>query len=87
MNNPYLINLKKEKRKILIAQIILFTFFIIAWELLSKFNVIDSFLFSSPSKIFKTLIVYISNGEIFKHIFVSLASAKSTIFSIRANLA
>ena len=72
MNNPYLINLKKEKRKILIAQIILFTFFIIAWELLSKFNIIDSFLFSKPSCIIKLLIEYIKTGEIFKHITISV---------------
>ena len=63
---------KKEKIKKLVIQLSLLVSLIIIWELAAKLKIIDSFLFSSPSKIFKTLIVYISNGEIFKHIFVSL---------------
>ena len=72
MNNPYLDSLKKEKRKILVSQIILFSLIIILWELLSRFNIIDSFLFSSPSSIIKLLFEYIKSGEIFKHIFISV---------------
>ena len=62
----------KEKIKKISIQIFLLVFLLIIWELLSSLKIIDSFLFSSPSKIFKTLIIYISNGEIFKHILVSL---------------
>ena len=63
---------KKENIKKLIIQISLLFLFIIIWELAAKFKLIDSFLFSSPSKTIKTLIEYIINGEIFKHVFVSL---------------
>lgn len=72
MNNPYLIEKKKEKRKVLLWQFIVFSLIIIGWELLSRFNIIDSFLFSKPSSIIKLLIDYIKSAEIFKHIFISL---------------
>ncbi len=72
MNNPYLIEKKKEKRKVLLWQLIVFSLIIIGWELLSRFNIIDSFLFSKPSSIIKLLIDYIKSAEIFKHIFISL---------------
>ena len=63
---------KKEKMKIVIIQVLLLVGLIVLWELFSRLKLIDSFLFSSPSKIFKALMLYSSSGEIFKHIFVSL---------------
>lgn len=63
---------KKEKMKIVIIQVLLLVGLIVLWELFSRLKLIDSFLFSSPSKIFKALMIYSSSGEIFKHIFVSL---------------
>lgn len=72
MNNPYVIEKKKEKRKVLLWQFIVFSLIIIGWELLSRFNIIDSFLFSKPSSIIKLLIDYIKSAEIFKHIFISV---------------
>ena len=45
---------------------------VLLWELLSKFNIIDSFLFSSPSRIFDILVLYVKNGELWKHIEISV---------------
>lgn len=72
MNNPYLKEKKKEKREIFLWQVGLFSSILILWELLSAFNIIDSFLFSKPSNIIRLLIDYISSMEIFKHIFISV---------------
>jgi NitT/TauT family transport system permease protein len=60
---------------------------ILLWELLSKYNIIDSFIFSRPSKIIKLLYKYISTNEIFKHIYISsietiLGLIIGTIFGI-----
>lgn len=71
-NNVYLENLRKEKRRILLYQILVFVGFIICWQLLSTFKVIDVFLFSSPYNIGKLLIEYILNGELFKHLGISV---------------
>ena len=70
--NPYLLKIKKEKRKVLITQTLVFIFFIVFWELLSFFGIINDFLFSSPSQIIKLLISYFKSNEIYKHIGISL---------------
>jgi len=66
--------LKKIKRKkilIFITQIIIGLIFIISWELLSYFEIINSFIFSSPSKIIKCLIDLISQKNLLNHILVT----------------
>ena len=74
MMNERQIFLKKNKRNekiILIIQIsILFTILLL-WELLSRFNIINSFLLSSPSKIFKTLIELFKNNSLLLHIYTT----------------
>lgn len=72
MTNLYL----KEKRKELIfttfIQVLLLISFIVIWEFLAKHKIIDSFLFSQPSKVFKVFKVYLEGGELFKHIYISV---------------
>lgn len=63
---------KKQKVKLLLSQILLLIIFLFIWELLARLNVIDDFLFSSPSKIFSLLLEYIKTNEIFKHIWISV---------------
>ena len=48
----YLKNIKKEKLKILIYQILLFAGFLVLWEVLANLGIIKTFLFSKPSDIF-----------------------------------
>ena len=71
MTNEHILYLKKIKRnKLLIklSQISLLIFFLVLWELLSRFNVINSFIFSSPSKVLSTLINLIRDNNLFIHI-------------------
>lgn len=63
---------KKKKRLLLIYQLLLLIGFLILWELLAHFKIIDTFLFSSPSRIIKILIEYVRNGSIWKHIGISM---------------
>lgn len=65
---------KKKKEKIIITsiQILIIVFFLITWELLVKFNVINSFLSSSPSLVFKTLINLFKNNDLISHIITTL---------------
>ena len=46
--------------------------FIILWELLSRFNIINGFIFSSPSKIIITIIELYKNNNLFNNIYVTL---------------
>ena len=59
------------KLKVLSAQIFLILLFLTFWEIGSNNGFINSFIFSSPSRIFNTLISLIENGELFRHISVT----------------
>lgn len=71
-DNIYLVQQRKEKRKIVFFQVLVFIVFIALWELCSHFEIIDEFLFSSPSSISKLLIQYLQNNELFKHLGISV---------------
>ena len=62
----------RKKRLILISQFSLLVIFLASWELLAYFKVINTFLVSSPSAIYRLFIEYIKDGSLFKHIGISL---------------
>ena len=62
----------KNNKLIIISQFLLVILFLILWEYLSNKNIINSFIFSSPSKIFKCIINLYKTGNLFNHIFVTL---------------
>ena len=64
----YLKKIKKEKIIINISRVLILLLFLFIWELLSKYNIINSFLFSSPSRIVNT----ISKIDLIKNIGITL---------------
>lgn len=68
----YLRKYKTKKFLILLTQILILVAFLLAWEILTKFEIISSFFFSSPSKIFKTLTQLAENGELIYHSKITL---------------
>lgn len=75
MSNEQLIFIKKykrKKRKILFYQLLIIIIFLISWELLTKYNIINSFIYSSPSRIIKTIITLIKENNLFIHIITTL---------------
>lgn len=70
--NEVLKKIKKEKRNIRITQITIGLSLIIIWELLSRFNIINSFIFSSPSKVLITIIDLYKNNNLFNNIYVTI---------------
>ncbi len=74
MTDEHLLYLKRIKRKKLIirlSQISLLILFLLIWETLSRLNIINSFIFSSPSKVLLTLTNLIRDNNLFKHIFTT----------------
>lgn len=74
MSKEQLLYLKKRKRNkilILLSQISLLILFIISWEYASNHEIINSFIFSSPSKIIKTLISLYKANNLFPHIYIT----------------
>lgn len=72
MKNEALKKLKHEKIKVKLYQIFIGVLFIIIWELLSSFNIINSFIFSSPTKIIITIFDLYKQNNLFNNIFVTL---------------
>lgn len=68
----FLRNLKNKKLFINLFRILIITSFIIIWELLSRYKIINSFLFSSPVQVIKTLFNLINDKSLFLHIWVTL---------------
>jgi NitT/TauT family transport system permease protein len=64
--------LKKKKLNIFIIQLSLLFFVFILWEILGRFKIINTFLFSYPSDIIKIFYSYLKTFEIFRHIGISL---------------
>lgn len=81
LNNPnisnthksYLLAYLKKSKKIRFAQIIIVFAFILLWELTTYFDILDSFIFSSPTRIVKAFVSMALNGSIFYHIGITLA--------------
>ena len=68
----YLSKIKKDKIMVILGQIILLVGFLSVWEILARKNLIDSFITSQPSRIFKTF-VSLGNHDLLYHIYVNIS--------------
>lgn len=69
------IYLKKQKRyksKVLLTQISIIILFFITWEILAKYEIINTFFYSSPSKIISTIINLFKTNSLFNHIYITI---------------
>lgn len=62
----------KHRYLVLLTQILLIVGFLLLWEYLSTNNIINSFIFSSPTKIIKTTTLLFTNYHLINHILVTL---------------
>ena len=62
--------IKKERRIIKLSQILIAIFLIAIWQLLIDFEIINSFLYSSPRNIIET-IKNLINNNLFEHIWIT----------------
>ena len=71
LHKEYIKKYKKEKLLIIIFQFSLLFLIILFWELFSTFGLIDEFIFSKPSDIFKLFSQYLVSNELLTHTLVS----------------
>ncbi len=83
--------IRKEKILVHLVQILIFINILVIWEYLSRNNMIDAFIYSSPTKIIKIIINLYRQNNLFNHIFItvyetiisfSLATVMGTIIAI-----
>jgi NitT/TauT family transport system permease protein len=63
--------IKRDKKIILTIQILILLIALLLWELLSEFNIINTFLSSSPKEVIKTIISLSKDKVLFKHISIT----------------
>ena len=68
----YLKKIRKNKRIIFISRLSIIAIFLIAWEMLARYNIINTFLSSSPSNVFNTTISLFKDGSLLHHILITL---------------
>jgi len=68
----YLLSQKKHKRTVRVGRCSICILFLFLWELTADLGIIDSFIFSSPSKIIFCFFNMVKDGSIFIHIGVTL---------------
>lgn len=71
-HKSYLKKIRKEKLLVHLTQISIIILLFTIWELLAKFEAINTFLYSSPSKIIKTIINLCKDNSLFTHIGITI---------------
>ncbi len=68
----YLQRLKRERALIVLAQLFTLTCILGLWEVCTRQGVLDSFIFSSPSRIARTVVSLFQTGNLLHHILYTL---------------
>jgi NitT/TauT family transport system permease protein len=71
-------------RKIHMIQFIILISFIALWEITTHFGIVDSFIFSSPTRIGKTILDMTASGQLLYHIGVTLLETLASFFLVNA---
>ena len=66
----YLKSIKRRKIFIISIQFIILIMFLVIWQILADFKLINTFLFSSPKNIIDT-IINLNNYNLFEHIYIT----------------
>lgn len=78
----YIKQKSKYKRSVTVFRIIIFVVFLLLWQLTASFGIIDSFIFSSPSKIIACFYTMLKDGTILHHIFITLTETFLSFFLV-----
>lgn len=68
----YLKKIKKNNFLVKFMQLVLVVSLLISWELLTKYKLLNSFIWSSPSRIINTIIGLVTTNNFFNHIGITL---------------
>lgn len=72
-HKKYLQQLRKNKIFVIFMQIFILIFLIVLWEMAAKFKWINTFVYSSPSKILSTIANLHSTNNLYQHILTTVS--------------
>lgn len=73
---------KLHRRQVGVCRVMLLVLFLVLWELCAELRMIDSFIFSSPVKIWRCFLEMAGDGSIFLHIGVTLFETLASFFLV-----
>lgn len=73
---------QKRKHRITVWKLAILLVFLVQWELTTRFNIVNSFIFSSPSRILNTCIEMAHSGQLFFHIGITLGETLVSFFLV-----
>lgn len=68
----YLRRIKRDNILVFATQIIIVISFIVIWQILADKKLVDTFLVSSPSKVYSTIVSLIKSNNFWNHIFTTV---------------
>ncbi len=68
----YLKKLRREKFLVFSSRLLILVLVLGVWEVLARYDVINTFTFSSPGRVINTLFGLIRNKSLFRHLWVTL---------------
>ncbi len=73
---------KRRLRAITLARIFIFLLFLLVWEMSARLHLIDAFIFSSPSRVYKMFVSMVSDRSIFMHMGTTLTETLLSFFLV-----
>lgn len=70
-HQEYLKKRKKTRRNVLLTQIMIIILFLIGWQVLASFELINTFMSSSPFDVIKTIVNLFQTNQLWNHIWVT----------------
>lgn len=78
----YIYDHQRRKHQITVWKLAILLVFLAQWELTTRFDLVNSFIFSSPSRILNTCIEMMQNGQLFFHIGITLGETLVSFFLV-----
>lgn len=69
-------------RNVKIIRVLVLALFLIIWELCARWNIIDDFIFSSPTRVVTCFWGMVQNGSIFIHVGITLLETMISFFLV-----
>ena len=75
---------RRHRRRVAALRLLTFVLFLLVWELCSSYEIINSFIFSSPSRVVLCFLQMAADGSIFLHTGVTLLETLVSFFLVTA---
>ena len=80
--HAYLLSIQRQRRMILLTQILLCVLFVLSWEISTRKGLLNDFIFSSPSRIYRAFQIMLFDGSLMHHVGITLFETFLSFFIV-----